>query len=296
VPLKLTLKYALLVALGIILTAATFVFGALPMRLVRRAYGRLPFWTGFVLVSGVLSAFVSHSYGWLVMALAVAVGVYSEVEEHGGSVFTSGFVATLASFGTAALGAAYWLYRTKAHLVDTLRAQLEPVVDRLTSMSSVNSSLTVETLMQQLPSGVLIGIIGALAIALIGEKRWMTWFGLQPLRPLINRVSSFRVPDLFIWITIVTIFGAFYKHGNSLAEVISINALNALAVIFFFQGLAIASQAFRTFKVGPFWRWLWYVVLVLQLFLLVSLVGFADFWLDFRERLTRKPAETKKIF
>lgn len=294
--LKPIFKFCLALGLAALLSVTTVIFGALPMRAVRKAYGRLAYWTGFILVSIALAVFVSIAYGLLVLSLAIAVGVYTEIEEHGGSVFSAGFVAILAAMGSTAFGVGAWMYRTKAHLIEEARNQLEPLAEKITAMNS-GAGISADTLIQQIPSGLMIGFIAALAVALIGERRMLGWLGLSVERSADDkRLGSFRAPDAFIWLTIAAVFGAFYHHGNELFETISINALNVLAVIYFFQGLAIVAHAFRVFRVGPFWQWLWYMVLVLQLFLLVSLIGFADFWVEFRTRLTRKPAETKRSF
>jgi uncharacterized protein YybS (DUF2232 family) len=146
---------------------------------------------------------------------------------------------------------------------------------------------------------VIIAIMGALALALIGVNKLLTAFSLPGRRFDVSsseELTLFRVPDPVLWFAMVAILGAFVKHGRPWLEVISLNALNVLAVLYFFQGLAVIASAFRVFKIGPFWQVLWYFVLVVQLFLMVSLLGFVDFWLEFRERLTRKPAETNKGF
>ncbi len=294
--MKAILKFSFLVGLALALSMTTFVLGALPMRAARLAYGRLAFWMGFGASSAALAALGLPSYGLTVFALVVIVGVYTDIEEHGGSIFTSALVAVLTAIGTTALCGGLWLHHAKVHLVDEVHTQVATMVDHLTAMN-VNASINVDSIMQQLPSMIVIGVIIALALSLIGERRALRWLGVSRRYPehAASR-SSFRVPDVLIWLTIAAIFGAFFRHGNEAIEIFSINALNVFVVIFFFQGLAIVARAFRAFKVAPFWQGLWYIVLVLQLFLLVSLVGFADFWLEFRERLTRKPATTNKGF
>ncbi len=290
-------RYIILIVLAVVLSLTTVIFGPLPMRLVRRCYGRNLFWLGFIAASLGVAALVALPYGLLVLALAVAVGVYAEIEEHGGSVFTSGFTATLTAIGLSTVTVGVWALRTKAHVIEDIRTELVPVVDKIAEMNS-SATVSVDSIIQQLPSGMVIGVILGLAISLIAEARMSRFMGVKPLSTPVMvseqlRLSSYRVPDIFIWLSIVSLFGGFFRHGVEVAEIISINALNVLVICYFFQGLAIASRAFRVYKISAFWRNLWYVILVLQLFLLVSLVGFADFWLDFRERLARRPAQPK---
>lgn len=296
--MKPILKLILLIAAAVVLSITTVVFGALPMRAMRRVYGRTIYWGSLLAVSLLIIALFSPSYGLLVLTLAVAMGAYSEIEELGGSIFISGFAGALAGIGMTFLGVAIWVHRSSLPLIDVLREKLVPVVERLSNMNG-GSSVTVEMALQQLPSGLVIGLLTAMAVSLIGENRVLHWVGYDSKRELERpqagrSLGTYRVPDVFIWLAIAAIFGAFFKHGNALVESISVNALNVLVVVFFFQGLAVVSHLFRTYRVSPFWQGLWYLVLVVQLFPVVSLVGFVDFWIEFRERLTRKPAENKK--
>jgi hypothetical protein len=295
--MKPVMKYVFLVAISLILSITTVVFGALPMRVLRKAYGRTPFWATYLAAAILLVVLGSPAYGLLVLALAMTSGIYTEIEENGGSVFISGFIALLAAVGVSAVAIGFSVYRSRTAFVETVREQITPVVERLSTMNP-NTAITVDAVLQQLPSGLIIGLVIALAISLIGERRLLGWTGIRaPERsqePASAALIGFRAPDLFVWLAIAAIFGSFVRHGSAVAEAVSLNVLNVLVVVFFFQGLAIVSHLFRSYRVNPFWQWLWYLVLVAQLFLLVSLVGFVDFWMDFRERLTRKPAETNK--
>lgn len=287
-------KFLLLVVLAVFLSMTTVVFGALPMRALRRVYGRLLYWATFVLVAAAVMVLISPSYALLILSLAIGIGAYAEIEDHGRSVFAAGFVASLAAIGTTILGAGAWIHFTKVPVIESVRNQITPLVDKLTTMNG-GAAISVDAVIQQLPSGIVIGIVAALAIALIGEKRALYWVGATSRGSSVS-LSSFRVPDLFIWVTIVSILGAFFRHGHIWIEITALNVLNVLVVVFFFQGLAVAAHAFRVYRVSPFWQGLWYIVLVIQLFLVVSFVGFVDYWMEFRERLSRKPAETNKGF
>jgi hypothetical protein len=297
VRLKPFLKFCVLIASAVLLSMTTFVFGAIPMRAVRLAFGRLPFWAGFALASAALALAGLPAYALLVFSLVIVVGVYTDVEEHGGSVFISGFTSVLTALGTTALCGGLWLHRAKLHLLDEVRALLAQF-EAATVSANPAFTINADTFIQQLPSAAVIALVIGLGIALIGEARLLRWIGYPRVESPAaeQRLSMFRIPDAFVWIAIAAVFGAFVKHGNSQVELISMNVLNVLVVMFFFQGIAIVSQAFRSFKVSPFWQGLWYILLVFQLFFLVSLVGFADFWLEFRERLARKPAASNKSF
>ena len=300
------LKYLILFALSAMLSVTTVILGAIPLLPARRATGR---WIFCIVQIAIALGFVAAGipfYGLIILAQSLVVGVYVEVEEHHGTVFTSGAVAILAAVGASVSAGAIWLQTTKLHLGEVLRQQLEPLVQQLTSANAGTHVLTTDALIQQLPSGAVIALVLSLALALISERRISFSFRLmdsaESLRSAQNvgqraALLAFRNPDVAVWLVVLAIAGAFLKHGNADVELISINVLNALVVVYFFQGLAIVSQAFRVFKITGIWRSIWYVLIVLQLFLMVSLLGFADYWLDFRTRLNRrsdqKPAESK---
>lgn len=284
-------KFAALVALAVVLSFTTMIFGAIPMRVVRRSFGRTAFWVAFVAIATALAAAQLASYAVIVFAQAVLVGIYSEVEEPGGSAFVAGTLALLGSVGTVAVTVGLWLQSVRANLIVTLRTQLEPMVAKMQSVNP-QAGLDVDSILRLLPSGALIALLGSLAFALVWERPLAKGFALTmpPKEPL----TRFRVPDLLVWVVMVAILGSFLQHGLGWLTIASTNLLYVLAVVYFLQGLAVMAVALRVFGIGPFWRGVWYFLMLFQLSLLVSLIGFVDYWVEFRERLSRKPAEPNK--
>jgi hypothetical protein len=283
-----------LLLLGTVFSALTLMLGALPMRVIWTTYGRTAYWTGHL---AILVAMLGASWfapALLYGALVLLVGVYSEAEDHGSSVFYSAALGILTSIGTAAVAIGGWLFVTKASLMNETKAFLASANEQMTQLG-LSSQVKIDSITEQLPAGMIITLMVTLAIALIWDRRLMSAMGFPPAR-VSNRslLRKFQVPDLTVWIVMLAILGAFLQHGQLLVTTISINALYVFTVLYFFQGLAVVCQAFETYKVSPFWQGIWYVLIVLQLFLLVSLIGFVDFWLEFRDRLARKPAETNK--
>jgi hypothetical protein len=308
------MKFVGLVSLSALLSVTTVVFGGIPLLPARRTGGRLAFWAVQIAIALGLALAGLPFYGLVILAQTILVGVYVEVEEHGSSVFSSGTTAILASVGTVALSSGIWLKATKTNFGEALRKQIDPLVEALSTSASnsavgtaggTKSVLTTAAVIQQIPSAVVIGLLLSLAIGLIAERRVSIMARLTRVSDGVSAgfhtakrkaLQEFRLPDAFVWIVVFTIAGAFLKHGKPAIELVSVNLLNVLVVLYFFQGLAVISQAFRVFKVSAMWQVIWYVLLVLQLFLMVSLIGFADYWLDFRQRLKAKPAETNRGF
>ena len=90
----------------------------------------------------------------------------------------------------------------------------------------------------------------------------------------------------------------FHDAANSSATVLSTGVLKPqqavlfaaffnVVAIFFFQGLGIIHQVLIFLRVGLFWQVFLVLFLVVQLFLFVSCIGLADYWLDLRLRLIK---------
>lgn len=305
------IKYIILIAFAALLSSAAvlqlapemavlsglaLLFGASPMRVVRRAYGRTPFWVGGAATGAALIFGGLMPAAVCVLAYTVLIGVYSEAEESGSTVFHSAWLAILATVGLSAFCGGVWLYHAKINLIAELKSQLAPIVEMVV-VKNPQVSVTIEAVIQQLPSGFVILLMLALTIALIWEGRISSWFRLPRTRKIMrDQLLAYQVPDLTVWLVMAAVLGAFLQHGNNTVEVISINALNIFFMLYFFQGLAIVAHAFRTFKVGLFWQTFWYIMIVMQLFPVVSLLGFSDYWLEFRQRMMRKSEETNKGF
>jgi uncharacterized protein YybS (DUF2232 family) len=102
----------------------------------------------------------------------------------------------------------------------------------------------------------------------------------------VGDFKQFKNPEQMIWIVIIAGFAII-----SAVPLLTTAALNVLIVaifLYFIQGLAILLHFFQRFKVPPFVRWICYLLLGLQPYLLlgVAALGIFDIWGDFR---TRKP-------
>lgn len=288
-------KYIGLLVLAALLTLVTGVFAAIPMRVVRRVYGRSPFWVAFLAMSIAFLAAQAPVQGAFLLLLTLLIGIYAEVEAHGETVFVSGLSALVTSLGLTAVGATLWLMRSGTSVVAETRAF---VADAAAQATQMNPDVVVdpETLVRTLPSALVITLIVSLGVALIWDRLVAVLFRLPRAGVAVgDALRAFVVPDVFVWLTAASVFAAFYKHGSLLAETIGLNVFYTLIALYFFQGVAVIAQGFRTFKVGAFWQTVWVVMMILQ-FYAVAFLGFADFWIDFRSRFQRRPEPTENRF
>ena len=294
---KPALHFALLLfaAVALTLPLATGVFAAVPMRASRRVFGRGPFWTGHLLGVGIFALLGVWPAAAALGLLAALVGSYAEVEEHGSSVFSSACFAVLATLGAATIGIAAWIATTKGNVVAVMRTEIADVARRMIEYNP-KMEINVDAIVYQTPSLLAVVLMLALAAGLAWENRALGWLRLPKAEGVRERLSEFRIPDVCIWMTMLAILGGFALRGRYPAvENVSLNALNVLVALYFFQGLAIVARTFKAFEVTFFWRGFWYVMIAVQLHFLVSALGFADYWLDFRTKLAKaRPFKTNR--
>lgn len=292
---KAPLKFIGLLSLATLLTPVMGPFGAVPMRTIRRAFGRIPFWAALLATSGVFFAVGLPVQGVFILLLTIMVGVFAEVEEHGGTIFSSAVVGVLASLGLTAVGATLWMMQTKTSIVGHIKAYANEMAKQA---AAVNPEVTLdaEMLMRTMPSAIVVTLLIAMAVALVWDRPVGAFFRVARTTPATGeKMRAFRVPDFFVWFVVASVFAAFYKHGNVLVESIGINAFYTLIALYFFQGVAVVAQGFRTFKVGAFWQFVWCLIMIVQ-FYAVAFLGFADYWLDFRAKFLSRPAPENNAF
>jgi len=291
----------MLLAFSFALNLLTIVLATIPMRLARAAFGRSAYWLLYLVVGAGAVFFAirtqSHnlaSLGVAFLAMTMMMGLFAELELRFKNVFWAGLVAVGVTSAAVIGGVLSWAQATKFDLLASLRDQAQSLAAKMASVDS-GSAASVDSLVQQIPSAVVVGLITALAAGLIWEKRAAVWF--QVANPNLNPRSdllNFRTPDVFFWLALAALLGAYGKHGVQQLQIVSENLINVLIVVYFLQGLAIVAHFFESMKVGPLWQMILYFLIVVQLFLLVSVIGFVDFWLDLRERISKKQAEINK--
>jgi hypothetical protein len=159
----------------------------------------------------------------------------------------------------------------------------------------LGSSLEPETLLMQAPSGVVIFFIVSLFVAVVLEDRMRLWMRLPAGQN--HHLSWFRLPDAYVWPLIVALYFAFTRASWPAwpwLQPVSLNILNVLVVLYFFQGLAVIVKAFELLRVAAFWQILFFALILPQMVLFVSVLGLMDYWLNFRVRLSRKATEWNK--
>lgn len=104
--------------------------------------------------------------------------------------------------------------------------------------------------------------------------------------PNFGDLALWKAPEKLVWLLIVS--GSMALAPIDILDTVGINILIVCCLIYLLQGLAIASFFFRHKQVPVIFRWLFYMLIVVQQYMviLVIAVGLFDIWIDFRRRIT----------
>jgi hypothetical protein len=220
-------------------------------------------------------------------AIWMTLGTYAELEKRGVSWKKTGTFSLLAGIIFAWIG--YALLSKQASAPNMLTQIVEPIQQALNT-AFPESKIEAATLVGFLPGMFVASLFGALALGFLLESRVAKMFQIQREKIASGlRWLEFRLPDLFIWVSLFALLFAIIDVDQKV-KVVSINLLIFAAVAFFFQGLAVVEFTMRFLRFGTIGRLLTYVLILFQLAPFIVFVGLVDYWADFR-RLMRKKAK-----
>ncbi len=227
----------------------------------------------------------------------MVIGIYSELEEQGFAHFwtatlSAGIASTVLIVGT--------YYSTLAAGLD-VREDIKKTIEGILSQARIpgvgtgadlvlmnGTVLNSDLILSQIPSIVALMMSLCLAYGLMMERRF-AWLFKLPYEQIAGQIklSEFRVPESLVWVAIFSFLGSFLrlKNENMPIVLISMNIFNFMIGAYFLQGLAVLEGFIRYFRVGPVVRFFIYFLIVFQLFFVVSVLGFVDYWMDIRRRL-----------
>jgi len=274
---------------AVFMTALTYILGAPSLKVLRRRLGRAKYWALTTLISIGLYGFQAKLLAVAFFSLVILMGVFDEFEEMEFSFQASGFFTLLINSLIGSGAFALWVFAAGPNWSQNILSGLENTLKPLAEMNS-RLQLNYFDLMLQLPSIAVILWMGAIYVATLLEGRLSTGdmavkTDVPSLRP---QLATFRLPDAMVWIFIASLLGTFGNFQSHVLEAVAVNVMNISVVLFFFQGIAVVTKFFETVRLGPVWQFLFMVVIVVQLFLFVSLLGLLDYWLNFRSRLTKR--------
>lgn len=272
------------------LTAAFASVGGAPLRTFRQSSGPTIFWLMNGLVMALLFGTGLQLLAISYLGIVLAVGLFTELEDAGLNTAQAALGSLGLVFILASAGFAFWIGSLPGVWQAELMGVVNPYYEQLMELRP-GLDITAEALLYQLPGAIFVMLMASMYFSLIGEKLFSRWLGVG-LHSQKNLVK-FKLPDELVWLFIGSVFAAFYDHGYLAVKYVGANLFLVTLGAYFFQGLAVVTHFFNRIKLGKGWRVLAYLVLVIQLMLLVSLIGVADMWLEFRSHKTDKRSGEK---
>jgi uncharacterized protein YybS (DUF2232 family) len=148
------------------------------------------------------------------------------------------------------------------------------------------SMATASELLQRLYPALVTALLVCIAgcnLALVKKTVAKTTSGIT-----IGDFSSFRNPDLLVWILIAT--GCTLLLPVSPVTTPALNILLITTLLYFIQGMAVVSAFIAKNAASTLLRILLYALLIIQPYLLalVACIGLFDLWVDFRTPKTQE--------
>lgn len=280
-------KFITTAALAILLSLVTVILGAPFLRVLRKSFGAVAYWLLGLVVVTTAWFLKAEPLSLLIGSVWMTLGVYMEMENQGFGWWISGILSLVT--GTAFAGG-LGVLALKANGINDY-AGVEALFEQLSQqVQDMNPAVKISSdiLLQQAPSAMVILLVMALGVGLIFERRVFSWLNLPRERTASQlKLLEYRLPDYFIWVAMTAFLLTVVSFGGKAIAIVAVNILNVTIVLYFFQGLAVLEVFLNSLRAGLFTRVLTYIILVGQLLILLSVVGLADYWVDFRRRLQK---------
>ncbi len=280
-------KFITISSLSILLSMLTVVMGAPLLRVLRKAYGPIAFWVLGTMVTGAAWLLNAQPLALFLGAIWMTLGAYMEMEQRGFGWWISGLLSVSLGSVAAGLGILGAFKRNGINTYAEVQRLVEQFAQKVQDMNPA-VKLDAGSLLQQVPSAVIIILVLALGLGLIFERRVFSWLNL-PREKIASQLKllEYRLPDYFIWVAMIAFLLTMVSFGGKAIAVLAVNILNVAIVLYFFQGLAVLEVFLNSMRAGVFMRVLTYIILVGQMLPLLAVVGLIDYWVDFRSRLRR---------
>jgi hypothetical protein len=285
-------RLSVLSSIAVLMSALTVVFGTPFLRVIRNVYGSLIFWGLVFLFLCGTTLLKADWLSFIVGSVWITTGISLELEKRKVSFLTNSIVSLITGFIMSATGLLVVLKRLGvtdlARATEYFQEAVKPLVK-----GQMNQEVDYAALVLQMPSMLFIVLLLSLAIGFLMERRIRFWFRLTKRRSGKEYVYKFdflkfKVSDKLIWVALFSllfsVLGEFGPNFKTL-ETVGSNLVNVFIVVYFFQGLAVLEHILIQIRAGVFLRTFSYFIFLGQLFLVLSIVGFLDFWFDFRGKI-----------
>lgn len=278
--------------IGIALAIPVPFLSSVFLRIAANVFGPRIFWfIGFLFCASVYFAPELSPVLLFVVSVWVLVGAFAFFEHRGrGNFWTAAlsvFLATMVAWQGPVILEYFGIGAPDTSLQKNLELMVQKIEKDPDQRAWIEAfGLTKDVLMAQLPSVLALLYIMCLAFALVFDRRVAALMRVKFEHYVGGpRLLDFRVPDVLIWFFLLSFLLSFLQLGQ--VSIVALNVLQVFLGAYFFQGLAILETTLLIFRFGPLFKAMIYILIVGNLFFLLSLVGLADYWVDFRDQLKR---------
>jgi hypothetical protein len=268
-----------LALVGVFLTLLIAILGAPFLRVLWTRFGSVAYWlTGLALTPA-----FALSGGYVAASVWVLIGLFSELEARGIRWVWNSILSLVVSFVVLGSGAFYELHSKGITTYSQFAESSKSFVETSTPVGHPLRE-NLDALLQILPALAFMILILILAHGLVFEG-WVCGLFRIPRERFAGQIRflEFKLPDVMVWVGMISFLGSFLDWPG---KVVSTNIVYVCGLLFFLQGMAILESFFIVLRTGWFVRGISRILFILQSLVLV-LVGFMDFWIDFRGRFRK---------
>lgn len=249
--------------------------------------------------ASVLLGVIGQSANITVLAMICFTGaVLAEVLQRRYSVEKTFLIASLAVFfcGAGVVLAVSWL--SNAAPWNILQHYVQGIMDehlRLSEQLSIsadqialireNAREITEFFIVVFPALALSGAVLTVWVNVLALRSLLRRQGQADGFPALGDLSLWKAPEGLVWVLIAA--GVTMLLPFDVIDSIGLNILIVCCLLYLLQGLAIVSFFFQRKRVPPLLRWLFYLLIAVQQYMVILVIAFGlfDLWVDFRKRI-----------
>ncbi|MBE8221571.1 MAG: DUF2232 domain-containing protein [Bdellovibrionales bacterium] len=291
---KISLKRVVLFNLYISLSTIFFgIISLIPILFLRLQTTAKLYWAGLLVL---FSIFFILSPAALIILVSVllSVEVFFLLETRKFSLFLNIFISSLVA--TIFLYSSFFLFKDYEFFIKLLE-QVEEFRQKF--LKHITPKELVQ-LLSQLPSLIIISFSFLLFFSLrlisffkssytdaMAKKLSLNIFSTKSyLMQLKKRSFNFSTPSWVVWIFILSLILAFVDTTLPIVfKTLGINVLNICFSFYFLQGLGIVTDVLMLLKAKKITKNLIYILSFIYLFSFISVLGFLDYWFNFRKKI-----------
>ncbi len=277
-------------AFSVVLTALTAILGGPFLYRLFQETGKQFYWCSSLFIAAVLAFAGQMPLALCLFAVTMAIGFVSLIEvKKNTSFFSASFLAVLGSVGFTGLGILVWKFFKDIQILEVLSVHIDKQIEMASKLATFENIefITTDMLINIFPSLVFSLLFLSLAITFMGKELSRSGFKNQNFM-----LSQYRVPAMFVLALCLGGLLFVLAKENLTYKYLGLNLLVIVGTFYFIQGLAVFTVLMKTLKMGFIWQLLIYFLIFSQL-LFVVLIGFSDFWLDFRQKIYKRYVSKK---